>query len=142
MTTHYAPHSCTALLFLCMDFRLHPQVIEALQKQEGQCDLCVTAGSIKALLDEKTRDFILQHIALSEKLHHARKVILTIHRDCGAYGGSKAFETQETEFDHHKARLQEATALIHKQFPSMEVAAYVIELTEANGEWKTSLVPV
>jgi len=46
----------TKLLFACLDWRLHPQIEEYFAKN-NKCDCCITAGSIKGLIEENSRQF-------------------------------------------------------------------------------------
>ena len=47
------------LLFACLDWRLHPQLENYFIQSQDGCDLCITAGSIKGLVNPVTRDYFL-----------------------------------------------------------------------------------
>ena len=85
------PNKKVKLVFTCLDWRLHPQIEEFFVKDGEGCDCCVTAGSVKGFIDEATREFFLEQVSISLKLHNCQAVILTMHMDCGAYGGSSVF---------------------------------------------------
>ena len=80
------------IVFACLDWRLHPAIENYFAQNGMGCDMCVTAGSVKALIDPATQAFLVEQVAISKKLHNCQAAILTIHVDCGAYGGSKAYE--------------------------------------------------
>jgi hypothetical protein len=54
--------------------------------------------------------------------------VLIQHEDCGAYGGSKAFNTPQQEVEHQKKELQKAAALLNQQF-FQPVEKYLIRLS-------------
>lgn len=88
---HYTANACVVW---CFDDRFY-KLLKAFGKQEkfGHIDLVKVAGGAKALADGPSpeRDFILDQIKKSVMLHATKRVILMLHRDCGAYGGSKNF---------------------------------------------------
>lgn len=118
-----------------MDWRLHPQLENYFIRTGEGCDLCVTAGSITGLLDLSTQGYFLSQIELSKKLHHCQAVILTMHLDCGAYGGSESFPNRDAENAHHRELLSQAAAVIAKAFPGTLVERYIVSLEESGGEW-------
>lgn len=124
------------ILFSCLDWRLHPQIEEYFTREGNGCDSCVTAGSIKGLLDESTREFFLGQIDISKKLHNCQAVILTAHIDCGAYGGSAAFGSVQNETASHKEMLNQAAEIVAKIFPGMPIEKYIIGLELGGDSWK------
>jgi len=130
------PNKIVNLAFVCLDWRLHPQVEEYFTKSGDGCDACVTAGSVKGLIDESTRDFLLEQISISLELHNCRKVILTMHADCGAYGGTSSFDGPAAENDHHKRILDEASAIVAGKFPELTVEKYIIGMEKIDKDWK------
>src|SRR3954453_6521316 len=72
------------------------------------------AGGAKNLSSpgkESDRDFILDQIRTSMRLHGTTRVILMIHSDCGAYGGLDAFGNDPVaEAGHHRDELHKAAA--------------------------------
>lgn len=110
-------HSCSALLISCIDFRIQPAV-EAWARQNlgpQNYDRVALAGGVK--------DFpaIMDQIDLSVKLHGIKKVILTNHEDCGAYG------EQGTE-EKHRRDLLSAAAAVTSKYPSLQVETYFVTL--------------
>lgn len=126
-----------SLLFNCLDWRLHPQVENFFQKISGSYDLCITAGSIKGLIDQTSRNYFLNQIKISNELHDCQEVVLAMHMDCGAYGGSKAFESEDAEFNHHKEQLRLAESIVKATFPALPVSLCLIVLKKVENEWQT-----
>lgn len=136
------PNKKIWLLFDCLDWRLHPRLESYFSERHDGCDLCVTAGSLKGLVEEPTRAYFLNQIEISKKLHNCQGVILTMHMDCGAYGGSKNFTSAKTEKDCYEKILSEAEAAIITAFPGMAVEKYIIELEPNDNGWTIKPVAV
>jgi len=126
----------TKLLFTCLDWRLHPAIENYFAKEGIACDMCVTAGSLKGLIDPPTRNFFFKQIEVSQNLHHCREIILTMHMDCGAYGGSAAFADEKEEINCYKNELQKAKKILNENFPDLATAAWLIDLKKDGGDWK------
>ena len=122
-------------MFACLDWRLHPQIEEFFSKSEDGCDACVTAGSVMGLIDMSTRDFFLGQVALSAKLHNCQSVVLTMHMDCGAYGGSAAFGDTFQESEHHVKILAEAQLIVARKFPGMNIDKFLVSLKKSGNDW-------
>lgn len=120
-------HSCQALVFVCIDWRLHPKIEADFKKKYGRFDVCATAGAIKGFSDPIVKNFFLKQIEISRKLHHIKTVVLTIHRDCGAYGGSGAFANADDEKRRAKIELDKAEEIIIKKFPNLKIIKQFIE---------------
>lgn len=135
-------HSCPVIVFACIDWRLHPDIEELLKKRYGAFDLCVTVGAVKGFGDPSIRDFILNQIEVSQKLHGSRVVVLVMHRDCGAYGGSGAFADGETEIAHHSEVLEKTAGIIKTKFSDVEIESFFADLKEDSGKWQCELLPV
>ena len=132
------PYSCPAILFTCLDWRLHPDVEDYFKKEYKNFDLCVSAGSLKDLIDETTQEYFLRQIKCSRELHNSQTVILTMHQDCGAYGGTANFKNAEDEFDHYQKIMTEAETIIIKKFPEAKIVKYFIGLEFENNKWISS----
>ena len=135
-------HNCKAIAFTCIDWRLHPQLEELLKEHCGVFDLCATAGAVKGLHNSSSQDFFLNQIEISVKLHSPETIILTVHRDCGAYGGSGAFANKDEEFAHHSKVLEETADFLKAKFPEFKIEKFFIELEERDGKWQCLLLPV
>src|SRR3989344_147310 len=135
-------HKCSSIVFSCIDWRLHPPLEKLLKEQRGVFDLCVTAGAVKGFDDPVARGFLFSQIEISQKLHNSDTAALFMHRDCGAYGGSNAFASEEAEIAHHSKILGESAKLIEDKFPGTKVEKFFVYLKEKNGEWQCELLPI
>ena len=95
-------HICKNLLIRCMDFRLRGELTDWINESglfEGGFDVISIAGASKSLADGsgEIKDFFLQQVSVSTDLHHAEKVIVLHHSDCGAYGKDYTFSSKEDE---------------------------------------------
>jgi hypothetical protein len=124
--------------FTCLDWRLHPQVEEYFSQNGQGCDLCVTAGSIKDLIEPQTQNFFLKQIEISKKLHNCAGVVLTMHLDCGAYCGAAAFENKAAEIANAKNELKKAKDIVMARFSGLPIETYIIDLEKSGAEWKIS----
>jgi carbonic anhydrase len=121
---HYAANAC---IVWCFDDRFY-KLLKAFGKQEGfgHIDLVKVAGGAKALAGDASpdRDFVLNQIKTSVRLHGTKRVILMLHRDCGAYGGSKAFSDADVEREELAKHLGAGRDLVKKEVPDVSVDAY------------------
>lgn len=111
-------HSCSALIVSCIDFRIQPFIEDWARRNLGpkNYDRAALAGGVK--------DFsaVMKQIDLSVKLHGVKKVILTNHQDCGAYG------TKGTE-EKHRQDLLAAASVVTSKYPQLAVETYFIMLS-------------
>lgn len=126
---HYAADAC---IVWCFDDRFSELLTTCKKEREFKhADIVECAGGAKALAAENSpeRDFVLNQIAASIRLHATPLIILMTHIDCGAYGGSKAFNNEhDTEWNHHTAELQKATKLVREQFLNVKkVESYIAD---------------
>lgn len=121
---HYSADACVVW---CYDDRFF-KLLKAFGKQEGfeHIDLVKVAGGAKALAGDASpeRDFILDQIKKSAALHGTKRVMLMLHRDCGAYGGSKHFADADAETAFFAGQLTAASDWVKQQLPDLEVRAY------------------
>jgi len=123
------------VLFACIDWRLHPQLENYFIVNGLGCDLCVTAGSVKGLIDPATQKYLIEQISISKKLHNCQAVILTMHLDCGAYGGSAAFADAAAENANCASQLSQAKKIVESNFPGLQVESYIIGLEHGQNGW-------
>jgi len=116
-------HHCPIFVLGCIDFRFRDQLSDYIKSQHGEVDFDETllAGGAKNLVDEKTRDVVLNQLRISHDLHEAKTVYLTSHIDCGAYGGSAAFSSKEEEVKKLTEDLQTSKNLVLEKYPDVEV---------------------
>ncbi|MBV8205161.1 MAG: hypothetical protein JO041_00070 [Acidobacteria bacterium] len=118
-----------AAVLCCFDERIR-LVTAKLLKRSGisRPDMIVVAGGAKTLASPRNdfeRDFILEQIRLSIRLHATRRVLLTSHSDCATYGGLAAFGgDREAEMAHHERELGRAAALVAQGFPGAAVECF------------------
>jgi carbonic anhydrase len=119
-----------ACIITCFDNRIY-KVRKAFAKKLGlkHPDVVELAGGIKVITqgNEEKRELALDQIRTSKALHHADRVILMPHRDCGAYGGSEKFGDQQAEYAFQANEMEKATAIIKKAFPAMNVESYLLD---------------
>ncbi len=111
-------------------------------KREGvvHTDPIKIAGGAKSLASpkrESDREFVLDQIRTSMRLHGTQRVILMLHSDCGAYGGLAAFGNDErAEFLNHRSELRAAAVYLKSVIPEIEVLVYFVNF---EGVWTTDL---
>lgn len=128
---------CDAAVVWCFDNRFE-QTFRKFLKRQGVVywDAIKIAGGTKCLASpdrESDRDFVLNQILISMRLHQTKRVILMLHSDCAAYGGIEAFDgSAALERDHHREELRNAAALLAARIPSIEVEGYFVDF---EGVW-------
>jgi hypothetical protein len=135
-------YHCDAAILWCFDNRFELGFRKFL-KRIGvfNSDPIKIAGGAKCLASpehETDREFVLEQIRKSIQLHGAKRVILMVHSDCGAYGGlAGGFGGDaRAEAEHHHGELQRAAANLIKAIPGIEVQAYFVDF---EGIWEAEL---
>lgn len=132
---HYRAQACVVW---CLDDRFSKALNEFVKNQGWQnYDLIKLAGGAKNLASpekEADRDFVLRQIECSLRLHHTKEIVLMNHLDCGAYGGSKNFESEQTEKDFLIADLQKAQKFLANHLSSQKPIDLV--LADFIGIWQ------
>ncbi len=127
------PHQCQSLVITCIDFRFRSSVRKWLlekEKLDGDFDLVSVAGACKDLAEDESgpaRNYILNQVLLSKKLHHIKEVILINHENCGAYGDSVVSGSEE-EIKVHRRDLEKAKSLICQASPDLTVRSCFVKL--------------
>jgi len=119
-----------SIVLSCIDYRFWPDALSLLEKKYGEFDLIELAGGSKNLASPSTeadRTAVLESIKVSVELHGAKRIILTNHLDCGAYGGSKAFDSAEEEIDFHKLELEKAANIVKQTFPELAIEEVIVK---------------
>ena len=109
--SHYRADACVVW---CFDDRFS-ELLQKLIAAKGwkRADIIKVAGGAKGLASpasEAEREYLLDQIAKSVKLHQPPTIALMVHADCGAYG--KKFSNDEEEFNFHKNELGQAGAAV------------------------------
>lgn len=131
-----APHDkyhCDAAILWCFDNRFELGFRKFLKRMGiMNSDPIKIAGGAKVLASpehESDREFVLDQIRKSIRLHGTSRVILMLHSDCGAYGGlAGGFRgNAAAEATHHEQELQRAAANLRVAIPGIEVLGYFVD---------------
>src|ERR1700692_2142121 len=135
-------YHCDAAILWCFDNRFELGFRKFL-KRIGvvNFDPIKIAGGAKCLASpehESEREFVLEQIRKSMRLHGARRVILMVHSDCGAYGGlASGFRGgARAEAAHHHRELTVAAAILLEAIPGINVQGYFVDF---EGIWDAEL---
>lgn len=128
-------HRCDAVVMMCMDFRFWREVAEHI-KEKGieNFDVLMFPGAAKMIVEEADACPAKKGAAIAHDLHHAKKVIIVNHADCGAYGGRSAFGNIDEERKKHVEDVKKAIEIIKVQYPDMEVTGLFADLDEEMNE--------
>lgn len=110
----------------CMDFRLRDELmcwIEESKLFEGGFDVISLAGASKSLADGsgEIKDFFLQQVSVSTDLHHASRVVIFHHSDCGAYAKENTFASKEDELVKQLNDMKKSRDILKEKYPNVEV---------------------
>lgn len=135
-------YQCDAAILWCFDNRFDSGFYKFL-KGIGvvHSDPIKIAGGAKSLAspeNESEREFVLDQIRKSIRLHDTKRVILMVHSDCGAYGGlAEGFHGDtDAESLHHQQELQRAAANLSAAIPGLEIQGYFVDF---EGIWDVEL---
>lgn len=135
-------YHCDAAILWCFDNRFELGFRKFL-KRIGvvNSDPIKIAGGAKCLASpehESDREFVLDQIRKSMRLHGTRRVILMLHSDCGAYGGlADAFGGDAAaEAEHHKRELLHAADNLRAAIPAIEVQGFFVDF---DGIWDAEI---
>jgi len=125
------PYIADAAVLCCFDERIRQATNKFLERQGiARPDMIVVAGGAKTLASPRNdfeRDFILEQIRMSIRLHHTKQMFLMSHSDCATYGGLAAFDgDREREVQHHRLELQRAAELVRANFPELQVSCFFV----------------
>jgi hypothetical protein len=131
-------YTAYAAVLCCFDHRINLAVRKFLQRKAiMHPDMIIVAGGAKTLASPRNdfeRDFILEQVRLSIRLHACCRVILMSHSDCATYGGLAHFRNdRQAEAAHHKTELQRAADVVLANFPDVQVETYFVGF---DGVWK------
>ncbi len=120
-------YHCDAAVIWCFDNRFQLGFSKFLKRLGiANSDPIKIAGGAKCLASpdrETDREFVLEQIRKSIRLHGTGLVILMLHSDCGAYGGLVGGfgNNARAEAQHHERELRSAAAFLHKAIPGIDV---------------------
>ena len=120
-------------MLYCIDFRFHRQLDRFLAEQgldQDGSDIVRIAGVAKGLAGPPSaeRDFIVNQLEVSHRLHRTRQIFLVNHEDCGAYGLEEEVDSEE-ELARHREDLRTAGRLLTRRLPDVEILTYFIRLS-------------
>ena len=115
-----------AAIIQCFDQRFQLVFAKYLKRAAiANVDEIKVGGGAKALASpdsERDREFLLDQVRKSIRLHQTKLVILTLHSDCGAYGGLAAFNGDPVfEAERQERELRCAAACLKSAIPSVDV---------------------
>lgn len=131
-------YHCDASVIWCFDSRFE-LAFQKFLKRLGilRADPVRIAGGPKSLASparDFEREFVLEQVGASMRLHGTDRVVLAMHSDCGAYGGLAAFGgNTETEAAHHANELRRATDVLRLRFRCVSIEGYFIDF---EGVWR------
>ena len=133
---------CDAAVVWCFDNRFDLGFRKFLKRiGVTNSDPIKIAGGAKCLASpdlETEREFVLEQIRKSMRLHGTRRVILMLHSDCGAYRGlTDGFgDDAAAERIHHRQELRRATENLEHAIPGIEIETYFVDF---EGVWTPEL---
>jgi hypothetical protein len=133
---------CDAAIVWCFDNRFQLGFAKFLKRLGVlNSDPIKIAGGAKCLASpdhEGERQFVLQQIRTSIRLHGTTLVILMLHSDCGAYGGldGRFNGNPSVEAEHLCEELRRAARSLHNAIPGIQVQAYFVDF---EGVWAVDL---
>ena len=127
-------HSCEAVVLCCIDFRFWKETMKFVEDELGikSYDFPKMPGAAKAINDcQGETDVPMECIGVPCNLHHAEKIVIVNHTDCGAYGGSKQFNgDSDAEQKFHESELQKAKEKILRYYKDKEVILVYAKLVD------------
>ena len=136
-------HSCEAVVLCCIDFRFWKETVEFVEKELGikSFDFPSLPGSAKAINESQDETFVFGCIDVPVNLHHAKKIVIVNHQDCGAYGGSANFNgDDEAEQKFHAEELQKAKEKLSAKYSDKEIILVYAVLDEEKKNIEFKLV--
>lgn len=136
-------YRCDASVVSCFDNRFEA-VCRKLLKHIGvvRPDPIRIAGGAKSLAspdEEFHREFVLDQIQKSIRLHETDRVILMLHSDCGAYGGldGRFAGDAAAEAAYFRAELWRASEFLKKAVPGLTLERFFLNF---EGVWSIESV--
>lgn len=127
-------HNCEAVVLACIDFRFWKETMRFIEEELGikTYDFPKMPGAAKAINEcQNEVDVPMKCIGVPCDLHHAEKIVIVNHADCGAYGGSKEFKGDlEAEQRFHESELKKAKEKILKYYPGKEIILAYAKLVD------------
>lgn len=128
-------HHCEAVVLSCIDFRFWKETVEFVENELGikNFDFPSLPGSAKSINESNDERFVFGCISVPVELHHAEKIVIINHQDCGAYGGSAKFGgDNEAEQKFHEEELKKAKEKILAKYPEKKIVLVYARLVNDN----------
>ena len=127
-----------AAVLCCFDHRISTAVRKFLKRRAIEHpDMIIVAGGAKTVASPRNdfeRDFILEQVRMSIRLHQTKRVLVMSHSDCATYGGLAHFKGDHAaEATHHRGELLRAAELLTTNFPGISVEPYFVKF---DGVWE------
>lgn len=134
-------YTADAAVVWCFDHRFDLVLHKLLKKIcVERFDPILVAGGAKNLASpatENDRQFVLEQIRTSMRLHGTKDVILMLHSDCGAYGGLAAFGSDTArEAENHRQEMHKAVAALKAAIPELEIRSFFVNF---EGVWEADM---
>jgi hypothetical protein len=135
-------YHCDAAIVWCFDNRFNLGFTKFLKRiGVANADPIKVAGGAKCLASpelERDREFVLEQIRKSIRLHGTKLAILMLHSDCGAYGGLAGGFAGDArlEAECQDKELKLAAANLLRDIPAIAVQAYFVDF---EGVWSVDL---
>jgi len=136
-------YHCDAAIVWCFDNRFNLGFTKFLKRIGiANADPIKVAGGAKCLASpelERDREFVLEQIRKSIRLHGTKLAILMLHSDCGAYGGLAGGFSGDArlEAECQDKELHLAAANLLREIRGITVQAYFVDF---EGVWAVDLV--
>jgi hypothetical protein len=135
---------CDAAIVWCFDNRFRLGLDKYLRRIGiVSTDSIKIAGGAKALASPKDaaeREFVLDQIRTSIRLHETTRVVLMLHSDCGAYGGLDGGFGGDAKLEaaRQEEELRRAAYCVRQTFPGIAVQSYFVDF---EGIWEVDAEP-
>jgi hypothetical protein len=137
-------YQCDAAVVWCFDNRFDAGFRKFL-KRIGvyNSDPIKIAGGAKSLASpdhESDREFVVEQIKKSIRLHGANRVVLMLHSDCGAYGGLAGGFAGDAraERENHRREMETAKRNLSAAIGDVRIEGYFVDF---EGVWSTDDAP-
>lgn len=126
-------HQCKILIIHCIDWRLQEPIGRYLKEKGylGNYDRLSITGAIKSLVKPDTlsdRQYLLDQISKSKKLHNIREIVLMNHTDCGDYGGSRSFSNPLKEEEVHLNDMRVAKKILADIYKDIDIKIVLVRV--------------
>lgn len=127
-----------AVQICCMDGRLDEfnsaWRAELRRQHHGFVDPVTNAGGVIDLIEPSNggppaTSLVARDLKIAIAGHGIREIYIQIHRDCGALGGSAAFDSLEVEYNVQLDMLHQAATIIRQLFPE------IVHELRIHGQW-------